>query len=310
VIAALLVLAWPREAVLGTYGSYKHVGKGFTIAKEINVGSYSNHEHEADTYREREQAIDTQVKPLLPMYEAWFARALGDQHPFGGWLDALDRQRSVPMPWDYKARLPGPIAPPKPERKEPAGLLALAPVASDDGRPTQVYLHMKPASPQLSQGRALVGFALAQAFLGDAPAFRVAPPPQAGWTLAQRLAHAVEGDSFAGQPALVAAAVVGARGEPAELTRLADDAAQQPAVRLLARLIALGLRHEPWPEADWARVAEAAKATDRRTLWTWMLVFVPTSEAVAREAELRKREPLSESDEHYFYNQYVQGLQK
>lgn len=304
----LVVAFWPLEAKLGTYGSYTLSRKGYTVAKEINVGSYSDPSHEGEVYRTREQGIDQKVQPLLPMYDAWFARLFDQKHPYGGWLDALERNRTTTMQWDYKSRLPGPHTI-KLQRVESPSALALPSSDFANGEPPQVYLHMKPNATQLEQGRALIGVALAQAFLGDTPTFQAAVPQPADWTLAQRLAHAVEGDSFRGQPMLIAAVILAARSAQPELEHLVDDNSQSSAVRLCARLIYLGLRHEEWHESDWPRLEAATHGTDRRTLWTWMLVFVPSADAAAREAELRTRLPLSKDDEDYFYREYVRGKQ-
>jgi hypothetical protein len=168
---------------------------------------------------------------------------------------------------------------------------------------------MKADAPQLDQGRALVGFALAQAGFGDEPTFLAATPADSR-TLAQRLEYLVSADSFAGQPRLVAWAIVHARAEQQALDRLAGDPMARAPVRLLARLIAGGLRHERLPDALWPLAVDAARTTDVRTVWTWLLVFVPTIDARATELGLRKRLPLSDEHERYFYSEYVAGRQR
>ena len=111
--AALLLLIWPREAILGTYGSYTLVRRGYTIAKSINVGSHSDHEREGEIFRSREAEIAAQVKPQLNQYDSFYARILTQPHPYAGWLAALDNGRTTAQQWDYKWRLPGPVVPPQ-----------------------------------------------------------------------------------------------------------------------------------------------------------------------------------------------------
>lgn len=88
-VGALFVL-WPREGIVGSYGTYTSSRKGYTIAKEISVGAMSNHAEEGNVYRRREQAIDARVRPLLPLVDAWVARVRGGRHAYGGWLGAID----------------------------------------------------------------------------------------------------------------------------------------------------------------------------------------------------------------------------
>ena len=298
--AASLLLVWPREAILGTYGSYTLVRRGYTIAKPINVGSHSDHEREGEIFRSLETEIAAQVKPQLNQYDSFYARILTQPQPYAGWLAALDNGRTTAQPWDYRWRLPGPVVPPP--QKDALG--PLSGFGSADA-PPQIYVHMKPAATHLARGRALVGFALAQAFLGDGADFTLVRGETG--PLAQRVQHAAHADSFSGQPAVVAALVLTARARQPELALLADDQNEPADARLLAGLVRLGLRHEPWTAADWQRVDAAKSAGDRRTLWTWVLLFTPAEEQPQREEELRKRLPLSESDTGYFYREFVQG---
>lgn len=312
--AVLVLLAWPREATLGTYGSYTLVRRGYTLAADINVGSYSDHDHEAVVFRKRQSTIDAQVKPLLPLYERWYERALTQKHPYTAWLGALDRKRDKPQEWDYKSRLWGPVRrTPAVARGalkpgEPPGLAdSLEPPA-----PIQLYLHMRTEASELSRGRALVGFVLAQIALGDTPELAL-PDGVPGDTrpLAQRVDHAAHADSFSGQARVVASLLFVARTQAAELTRLVDDPAQPAEVRLLARLCVIGLGHglghDPWAPADWPLVVQAKGRIDARTLWTWVLLFTPESEQAARESELRQHLPLSADHEPSFVREFVQG---
>lgn len=296
--AALLLLIWPREAILGTYGSYTLVRRGYTIAKSINVGSHSDHEREGEIFRSREAEIAAQVSPQLNQYDSFYARILTQPHPYAGWLAALENGRTTAQPWDYKWRLPGPVVQSQKAAVDPSPSFGSADAP-------QIYVHMKSAATHLGRGRALVGFALAQAFVGDGADFALVRGETG--PLAPRVQHAAHADSFAGQPAVVANLVLTVRARQPELALLADDPTQPADVRLLAGLVRLGLRHEPWTAADWQRVEAAKSAGDRRTIWTWVLLFTPAEEQPQREDELRKRLPLSESDTGYFYREFVQG---
>lgn len=296
--AALVLLFWPREAILGTYGSFTLVRRGYTIAKAINIGSHSDHEREGELFRSRETELAAQVKPQLNQYDSFYARILTQPHPYAGWLAALDNGRTTAQQWDYKWRLPGPVV--QAPKSELGPLSGFGP-----GDAPQVYLHMKPAAAHLLRGRALVGFALAQAFLGDGADFALGRGETG--PLGPRVQHAAHADSFWGQSAVVATLVLAVRARQPELAMLADDATQPADVRLLAGLVRLGLRHEAWTAADWQRLDAAKSAGDRRTLWTWVLLFTPAEEQPQREDELRKRLPLSDSDIGYFYREFVQG---
>lgn len=290
---------------MGTYGSYTLVRRGYTVTQDINIGAHSDHDREAEMFRSRESAIDAQVKPLLAMYEQWYGRIHTQKHPYTDWLGALDADRSAAKQWDYKARLPGPSRRKSPDPRDP---LAIEPLLANVA--PQIYLHMRPGSSALARGRALLGFALAQSFLGDAKEFTLpAGATGSGTPLAQRAKHAASADSFSGQPRLVANFVFEARSRQDELARLVDDKAQSAEVRLLARLCLRGLRHESWDATDWQLVEQARSQLDRRTLWTWVLISAPAAEQAARERELRQRIPLSKDQEGYFYESFVTGSQ-
>lgn len=298
----ITLLAWPREARLGTYGSHTLVRRGFTVAADINVGAHSEPERETEIFRSREAAIDAQVKPLLPLYDRWYERVLAQKHPYAGRLAALDRARAAAKPGDYKWRLPAPV------RRATAGADPGALLAAGPPSPLQLYLHMRAGSTGLARGRALIGFVLAQLALG-ASADLALPSPDSR-PLAERVKHAAGADSFAGQPPLIAALLLEAHAQAAELERLVVDPGQTAETRLLARLCLIGLRHQSWTGADWQKVEQARAVTDRRTLWTWVLLFSEEAELAARESELRQHLPLADDDETYFYRGFLKGPQE
>lgn len=296
----LAILAWPREATLGTYGSYTLVRRGYTVAKDITVGSYSDHTREDIVFRQEEAEIGDSVKPHTAAYDKWFERVFTQKHPYADWLAALDRSRATPVQWDYKSRLPGPVwreAPADPNRVMP-----LKPYGGGGASP-HVYLHMKADTPEVARGRALVGFALAQIAIGDTQEYTLHQADRE--PLPQRIEYAARADSFAGQPRLVATLLLEARTRQAELAKIVADKAQTADVRMLARLCQSALRHEPLVESDWQLLREV-KSADIRTLWTWMLIFVPAAEQPAREAALRQQLPLPKDYDSY-YREYVQG---
>jgi hypothetical protein len=301
VLAAGVVIAlltWPREARLGTYGSHTLVRRGFTVAADINVGSHSDPAREDEIFRSRGAAIDAQVRPLLPLYTSFYERALAHKHAYAGRLGALDRARATAMPWDYRWRLPAPVRRATAAGADPGSLLIAPPLT-----PLQLYLHMRADATELARGRALIGFVLAQLALGDSA--ELVLPAADPRPLAERVKHTAGADSFAGQPHLIGALLIAARGQASELLRLVEDPAMGAEVRLLARLCLIGLRHQAWTPADWHKVAAARSAVDRRTLWTWVLLFAEESELAAHEAELRRQVPLSEDDESSFYRRFV-----
>ena len=308
VAVVVATVAWPREGIVGTYGSFTLARKGYTIAMEINVGAYSDPSREGEVFRRREEAIAARVKPLLPMFDGWFARVRTERHAYAGWLGALDVERATARQPDYRNRLPAPRPRPQPAPAQPS-VLELEPASLDAGRGLQIYLHMREGAAPVAQARALVGFALATCALGDGRDFVL---PTTSWPhdtrpLAARIEHAVGADSYSGQPALVAAVLFDARGHEAELAAIADDAKRPPGVRLLAGLLRAGLRGEAWSAADWSRFDAARGAVDRRILWAWALMLVPAGEQAAREDELRKRAPLSDEELRYFHREWVEG---
>lgn len=298
------LLLWPREAILGTYGSYTLLRRGFTLATDINVGSYSVPTHEAEVFHERETAIAAQVKPHLAMYDAWYKRVGTGQHAYRGYLGALDAERTTQKQWDYKSRLPGPL--PRPQTSAVSALIEpIMLTGPADRNWPQIYLHMRPSATPLAHGRALVGFTLAQLALGEDPGF-VFPPAAVGG-LSERLARVSRGDSFGGQAILLSALLFDVRARQPELAQLVEDPAATKESRLLAGLVLRGLRHEPFAPADWQRLEAAKKIIDQRTLWTWALLFCPDSAQAAHEDQLRQRLPLSDEHNNYFYRQFVKG---
>ena len=200
----------------------------------------------------------------------------------------------------YQLSLPAPV------RRVTAGAGAGVLLTASPPAPLQLYLHMRAGATGLARGRALVGFVLAQLALGPSAELTLEksrdPRP-----LAERVKHAAGADSYAGQPHLIAALLMGAHAQADEMERLTQDLGQSPETRLLAQLCLIGLRHRAWASTDWQKVEQARSATDRRTLWTWVLLFTEETELAARESELRQRLPLDDDDEAHFYRGFLQG---
>lgn len=299
-VAFVGVCIFSKEAVLGTYGSYSNPRRGYTLSVAINIGSHSDHSREAPLLAEKQTQSEQLLQPLVSRFDAWVERPRAQKHPYGDWLAALDWQRTKALPWDYISRLPAPIP-------RPTADYALSPL-SLPSQP-ELYLHMKPQAPNLARGRALVGFALAQAFLGDTPDLTLPDGPK--WPLAERLRYAATADSYSGQPRLLAALILAARGRDGELLAYADDPTKPPHLRLLAGLIGQSLRAAPLSAASWQQLDAAKSAADRRTLWTWMLTLTPAAAQPQVEQELRQRLPLAsagaDQDKTDFYREFIRG---
>jgi hypothetical protein len=288
-LAWLLVAA---PAVAGTYGSYTLARTGYTVAQEISVGYMSNHEHEAEVYRERQAAAEKSIAPLVGMYDVWFARAARNKHAYRGWLAALDVTRAKLADGDYQQRMPAP----KPRRKDEL-VVSLQ-------RGNSIYLHMRADSTPLARTRALVGFALAQASFGDGADFTLTSKNDQ--PLVEQLDRAAR-SGFHDAGWSLAPLILDMRERSADLARFAADTTQKAEQRLLARLLSLALAGKSWSAGDWPLVDAAAKESDSRSIWTWIFVFSPTDAQPRQEIELRKRAPLDDAGERYFYKEFVLG---
>jgi hypothetical protein len=298
-VALLVFVAAPAHA--GSYGSYVEPRKGYSIAKDVSVGAMSDHRQEADVYRNKEERAKKQIAALVPMYDAWVARASA-RKGYAGWLGAWDRDRANARQSDYKWRIPGPRHI-KPTNPDPLAL------ELDDGRGLQIYLHVKPSATQVQRGRALVGFALAEAEAGDDALTKLGDEDLAATkeAAATRLDRAEHFDSFAGQPASMAGAVLALARAQGQLVALVSDAKTTPSTRLLARLLLHGYKRDVWTAADWTLAEACEPDLDRRMLWTWLLVFNDEASATGLRAELQRRWPLSEEDKRYFLAEFVDG---
>lgn len=269
---------------VGTYGSYRQVERGFSLAVDIHIGSHSDHAREAVMFREREAALKRTLAPLGPTYAAWFRRALGPGQRFGGWLAALDAERTEPLQWDYRSRLPAPrpvvvAAPAVP------GVPSLA-TASMPSR-IDVWLHLAAKASRLAHGRALVGFTLAQLSLDEPAGLRWPEPPVD--SVVQRLGAAARGGSFMDQPVLLARALVELRGRGEEVAAVARDAGGPVELRALATALAAGLAARSLTDDELVSIARAT--FERRVVWTWVLVTQPASEEPRLRAALKARQP-------------------
>jgi hypothetical protein len=284
-------LAWA-----GSYGSYKEPRAGYTIAKDVSVGSMSDHSREADAMKAKEAAAKQMIAPLCAPLDAWVARARGVA-AYRGWLKAWDPSRRTSSLPDYKWRLPAPFAKQPPAEDSPTG--------SYDPSPLILCLHMQPSTTQLARGRALVGFALAEAELGDG-ALRL--PTEPGLDTVDKIATLLDqldhSDGYAGQPSLVATGILFLAHQQAVLAKIAADAKQAATVRLLARAMLHGYRRDAWTEADWALAAAAVKGDPRQT-WTWILLFADDKDLAATRAELARRFPLSDEHQRYFVGEWL-----
>jgi hypothetical protein len=273
---------------MGTYGNYRLVRRGYTLAANILVGSYSDHAHEAAVLRDREQALAAVLVPLAPYYDGWFAQLADGAHAFRGWLGALDRTREHSEASDYQDR----IAAPRPEviRTHPN----VPEIATVDLSRLEIHLHARPRATAIARGRALIGLELARVTLGDGPGWAVAPPAQVH--VVGRLEAVVRGDSHTGQARLVARLVREVAGHADELHRIADDPGRPPEVRILAGLVVAALRGELWREPAGL---VARTRVDRRTVWTWILACGPAEDERARAQALAATIPIKAGAEDF-----------
>lgn len=271
---------------MGTYGSYRQVERGFSLAVDINIGSHSDHEREAVMYREREAALKRSLAPLGQTYAAWFRRVLARDHRFAGWLAALDAERSKPLQWDYQARLPAP----HPRIVETPGVPS--PQTSTMPRKLEVWLHMMPKARRLAHARALVGFTLAQIAEGEPAGLRWPEPPTDATV--QRLEAVAQGGSFSDQPVLLARALVELRARGDEVAEVARDDSQPLELQALAIAWTAGLAARPLTDAELERIGRAT--FERRVVWTWVLVTQPASEQPRLWAALKARRPEPKDD--------------
>lgn len=268
-------------AGVGTYGSYRQVERGFSLVVDINIGSYSDHAREAVMFREREAALRRSLAPLGATYAAWFVRVLGPGRRFAGWLGALDAERTEPLQWDYRSRLPAP----RPVVVETPGVPS--PIAASVPSRIDVWLHLAARATRLAHGRALVGFTLAQLAEGEPAGLRW-PEPSTD-AVVQRLKAVARGGSFTDQPVLLARALVELRGREEEVAEVARDGSQPVELQALATAWTAGLAARSLTDAELERIARAT--FERRVVWTWVLVTQPASEEPRLRAALKARRP-------------------
>jgi hypothetical protein len=296
-VAVLLLV--PREAVTGTYGSYTLVRKGYTVSCPINVGSMSPHSEEAVRYAEKEKRAEAAVLPALAVYDRYFERAASGRHAYSDWLGALDAARGSALQEDYKFRVPGPETPPSPPpegRRVP--LMATQSLADCD-----VYLHMKKTATGLERGRALVGFVLAEIALGDEKNLLL-PRRRDSWSARQSLDWASRADFYSGQAWAIGQVLFSIAKRAPELSAAAEDRSAPDEVRLLARMIEMGLKRGAPSEEDWALVKSGSSRLDARTLWTWPLFFGPSAARADSVARLKAAAPVQDET---FIKSFLEG---
>jgi len=297
--AAVLLLV-PREARTGTYGSYDLVRKGYTVSCPINVGSHEPHEEEAVQYAAKQKQLEAAVLPAVAVYDRYFERAASGRHAYSDWLGALDAARVSARQDDYKFRLPGPQTP----MPAPAPVRLLSPRGpSQSLENCDVYLHMKKTATGLERGRALVGFVLAQLALGDEKGLLL-PRRRDSWSARQSLDWASRADFYSGQAWALGEILFPVARRAPELSAAAEDRAAPDEVRLLARMISMGLRRGAPSEEDWALVKSSSSRLDARTLWTWPLFFCPTDALPAIGARLKELAPVQDET---FVKNFLEG---
>jgi|GEM_PF-2305251 len=293
-----LLLFAPREARTGTYGSYTLVRKGYTVSCPTDVGSMWPHSAEAVEYAAKQKRAEAAVTSASAVYDRYFARAADGPHGYSGWLGALDAARACARPEDYQFRVPGPQKPPPAVRPGPLPLVKTASLENCD-----VYLHMKKTATGLERGRAVVGFVLAQIALGDEKDLLL-PRRRDSWTARQSLDWAGGADYYSGQARALGEILFSVARRAPELSAVAVDPTAPEPVRLLARMIELGLKRDAPSREDWALVQSSASRIDRRTLWTWPLFFSPASSLPVVAARLQESAPVQDET---FRRSFLEG---
>jgi hypothetical protein len=268
-VAAWLVVLWPHKGIVGTYETWQLPTKGFTLAMEVRVGSMDDPEAENSAAIRRKSEIDLAVRPHRGLYETWFERVLNPDNPWADWLGALDAQREMAKPGDYKARVPAPAIPRDP--------MVVTPLDSSLGE-LQIYLHLAADKTGIDRARAAVGFMFAAVATVDPPLrwSRAEPASRA----VERLKHAARYDAFEGQAVAIATVLKELRDVP--LTAIETDVKMPAEVRALALVLQAGRDRRALTDVDLRRVAAARAEIDARTLVTWVLATQPK----AREADL------------------------
>lgn len=274
---ALLVIVWPREGIVGTYGTFVFPLEGFSIAQDITIGSHSDHAREGPMLEQEQQALLAATRPHAALYQRWFSRVLAKDQPYADWLGALDVKRRTALQWDYKARFPAPLPVTKGERP------------LDPFSKLQVYVHLAPKESDLAHARAVVGFTLAQLAAGDVDglAWPAAKPP----ALSERLARVGRADSYPGQGIAIASALVDLRASLGQLNGVAADETQPPEVRALAAVLAAAHARRPLTDADLDLLVRARTAVDARSLCVWALATQPKAHEKALLARLEVKLP-------------------
>lgn len=294
-----ILLLVPREARTGTYGSYTLVRKGYTVACPINVGSMQPHSEESVRFAAKEKQAAAAVLPAVAVYDRYFERAASERHAYSDWLGALDASRDSARQEDYKFRVPGPQTPPPPA---PARSLSpLGPTMSLEN--CDVYLHMKKKSTGLERGRALVGFVLAEIAQGDEKGLLL-PRRRDSWSARQSLDWASRADFYSGQAWAMGEVLFSIARRAPELSAAAKDPAAPDEIRLLARMIEMGLKRGSPSDEDWALVKSSNTRLDGRTLWTWPLFFSPPDALPAVTARLKEAAPIKDDT---FVKSFLEG---
>ncbi len=269
----LLLVVGAENARAGTYGSFNRVQKGYTVSVDLPIGSMSGPDPgaaEAAALERRQDEMASELAPLFPFYEKVFRRVLEAAHPYKDWLGALDASRAKRHEEDYLARIPAPV-----RHKNDAML-----------RQPMWHLHLATKLSLIAQGRAIVGFALAQVFLGS-DGFTW---PEAPGTFREALSRVEKTDFYSGQAIAVAAGLLDPRATAPALVAILTDTTAPATEQLLARLMLHGKNLDVFADSDWALVTKAQKAgCDPRTLWTWVLLFATPGEMPALTAQLRQR---------------------
>jgi hypothetical protein len=222
-------------------------------------------------------SVDREVRRCIKVYDSFFARAFTAAHPYRDWFAALDPTRAKGRDDDEALSLQAPFP----------SIFSILGGGCDHARGERILLHMRPGTSELERGRANVGFALAQAYLGDDDWFTL----PASYFQSEDLAR----DPAQIDASAIAVLVLRLRGQQRELGAYLEGGDRPDGPWVLGRWIQLALRRGQPNDEDWKRLASAS--VDRTRLWSWVLVLTAPGQQRSVEAELRRVLPLNPEQE-------------
>jgi hypothetical protein len=236
---------------MGTYGSATVAFRGYSASQDCSVGSWSDHDAEAEAFRRGQKEAKKRLEALQPVFQRIYDRFVDGSHAWRRHLAHVDRDRTRERQDDYKIRFD------LPPLKEPP-----------EGGRLSVHLYLKSDLAPAVREMTLAGFLLSQAahFPG---LFRM---ERVGGTFGEVLGGWGWTESCLGFPRALMKALAdeeSLRQDPsphAALLRSAIDGTPIPQEIVATADVGLLVRFSPdaqWPQII-ARAREAMGDLDRR----------------------------------------------